>query len=277
MTIHNFNKSTHSSFIGFPSGKNPYVPVPEVFFTQLLPEIEDSAELKVTLHLFWLMAQKQGNPRCASDRELFADETLRRSLKRRGDPRPAEERLRQGLEQAVARGTLLRIHLKLVSEGKDGAERITWYFFNTARSRKVVEELQGGEMVPVRLLNDEATRRTHQEQRTRDNIQDIRDAGGTETGYTTVVAQGTEERREPESVQGARNVQVQVERPNIFVLYEQNIGLLSPMIAEELKDAADQYPTEWIEAAFREAVQQNKRKWSYIRAILRHWETEGRQ
>ena len=277
MTIHNFNKSNHSSFIGFPSGKNPYVPVPEVFFTQLLPEIEDSAELKVTLHLFWLMAQKQGNPRCASDRELFSDETLRRSLKRRGDPRPAEERLRQGLEQAVARGTLLRIHLKLVSEGKDGAERITWYFFNTARSRKVVEELQGGEMVPVRLLNDEATRRSHQEQRTRDNIQDIRDAGSMETGYTTVVAQGAEGRREPESVQGARNVQVQVERPNIFVLYEQNIGLLSPMIAEELKDAAEQYPTEWIEAAFREAVQQNKRKWSYIRAILRHWETEGRQ
>ena len=283
MTVHNFNKSNHSSFIGFPSGKNPYVPVPEVFFTQLLPEIEDSAELKVTLHLFWLMAQKQGNPRCTSDRELFSDATLLRSLKRRGDPRPAEERLRQGLEQAVARGTLLRIHLKLVSEGKDGAERITWYFFNTARSRKVVEELQGGEMVPVRLLNDEATQRRNEEQQTRDNIQNIRDtgntgnAGGTETGYTTVVAQGTEGRRGAELVQGARNVQVQVERPNIFVLYEQNIGLLSPMIAEELKDAADQYPTEWIEAAFREAVQQNKRKWSYIRAILRHWETEGRQ
>ena len=273
MTIHNLNKSTHSSFIGFPSGKNPYVPVPEVFFTQLLPEIEDSAELKVTLHLFWLMAQKQGNPRCTSDRELFSDETLRRSLKRRGDPRPAEERLRQGLEQAVARGTLLRIHLKLVSEGKDGAERITWYFFNTARSRKVVEELQGGEMVPVRLLNDEAKRKEGH----RENIQELRDVGAMEAGYTTMAGQGTEERREPEIVQGARNVQVQVERPNIFVLYEQNIGLLSPMIAEELKDAADLYPTEWIEAAFREAVQQNKRKWSYIRAILRHWETEGRQ
>ncbi|MBE3559929.1 MAG: DnaD domain protein [Ktedonobacteraceae bacterium] len=72
-------------------------------------------------------------------------------------------------------------------------------------------------------------------------------------------------------------VQVQIERPNIFVLYEQNIGLLSPLIAEELKDAAEQYPPEWIEDAFREAVQYNKRKWSYIRAILRRWETEGRQ
>src|SRR5437763_11950136 len=73
------------------------------------------------------------------------------------------------------------------------------------------------------------------------------------------------------------HVRVQVERPNIFVLYEQNIGLLSPLIADQLRDAAEQYPPEWIEAAFREAVQHNKRKWNYISAILRRWETEGRQ
>src|SRR5438067_5625851 len=65
-----------TGFVGFPSGKNPYVPVPEVFFTVLLPEIEDSAELKVTLHLFWMMAQKKGNPRWVSDRELLADRVL---------------------------------------------------------------------------------------------------------------------------------------------------------------------------------------------------------
>lgn len=245
---------TTTAFTGFPSGKNPYVPVPEVFFTKVLPEIEDSAELKVTLHLFWLLAHKQGNPRCASERELRTDNTLLYSLRRRGDPRPPEERLRQGLEQAVARGTLLRVYLRLVSEGKDGAEIIGWYFFNTARNRKVVEEMQGGEMIPVRLLRAE-------EERTIPESRSTVAAGG----YSTI--KGYE----------AKNIQVEVERPNIFVLYEQNIGLLSPLIAEELKDAADQYPPEWIEAAFREAVQQNKRKWSYIRAILRRWETEGRQ
>lgn len=238
-----------TGFIGFPAGKNPYVPVPEVFFTVLLPEIEDSAEIKVTLHLFWLMAQKKGNSRCVSDRELLADHVLLRGLKRRGDPRPPEERLRQGLEQALARGTLLRIHLRLVSEGNEQAEIIEWYFFNTARSRKVVDELQGGEMVPVRMLNVEQIE------------QEI-----------TVPAGVYNDQKET-----SRHVQVQVERPNIFVLYEQNIGLLSPLIADQLKDAADQYPPEWIEAAFREAVQHNKRKWSYISAILRRWETEGRQ
>jgi len=110
-----------TGFAGFPSGKNPFVPVPEVFFTVLLPEIEDSAELKVTLHLFWLLAQKKGNPRCVSGNDLRADHVLLRSLKRRGDPRPPEERLHQGLELALARGTLLRIHLRLVSEGDEQA------------------------------------------------------------------------------------------------------------------------------------------------------------
>src|SRR5947209_11991920 len=239
-------------FTGFPSGKNPYVPVPEVFFTVLLPEIEDSAELKVTLHLFWMLAQKKGNPRCVSDRELLADRVLLRGLKRRGDPRPPEERLHQGLEQALARGTLLRIHLRLVSEGDDQAEIIEWYFFNTARSRKVVDELQGGEMVPARLLTVE---QIEQE----DEI---------------VVPSGAYTSNKGSSKTG--HIQVQVERPNIFVLYEQAIGFLSPLIADQLNDAAERYPADWIEAAFREAVRQNKRKWSYISAILRNWETEGR-
>ena len=65
------------------------------------------------------------------------------------------------------------------------------------------------------------------------------------------------------------------ERPNIFTLYEQNIGLLTPMIAEELQEAETLYPPQWIEEAFREAVSLNKRSWSYIAAILRRWEAEG--
>jgi DNA replication protein len=239
-------------FAGFPSGKNPYVPVPEVFFTELLPEIEDTAELKVTLHLFWLLAQKQGDPRCVNERELVADRVLLQSLKRKGDPRPVEERLRQGLEKAVARGTILRIHLKVLNEAGDQEELVDWFFFNTFRSRKVVKELQGGELVPASILNIE------QEQLNESN----RIAGRQTTAHAYDTPQ---------------HIQVQIERPNIFVLYEQNIGLLSPLLADELKDAADQYPAEWIEAAFREAVQHNKRKWSYIRAILRRWETEGRQ
>jgi DNA replication protein len=66
------------------------------------------------------------------------------------------------------------------------------------------------------------------------------------------------------------------ERPNVFTLYEQNIGLLTPLIADELREAEQTYPAEWIEEAFHEAVALNKRSWKYIHAILERWRTEGR-
>jgi DnaD/phage-associated family protein len=252
-----------TAFTGFPTGKNPYVPIPEVFFTQILPEIEDSAELKVTLHIFWRLARKQAELRCISDEEMQTDKLLLRSLKRRGDPRPVEERLRVALEEAVARGTLLRVNLHMVGGNGDihNQKNVYWYFFNTSRSRKIVSGLQGGEMIPARmLLQDE---QTIQPAQTALQLNEKAVAAGV---YTKAINHDTK-----------RTVQVEVERPNIFVLYEQNIGLLSPLMAEELKDAADHFPLEWIEAAFREALQYNKRNWNYIRAILRRWETEGRQ
>jgi DNA replication protein len=259
-------------FAGFPAGKNPYVPVPEVFFTVLLPEIEDMAELKVTLHLFWLLAQKKGDPRCVSDHELIEDAVLLSSLKRKGDPRPVEERLQHGLDQAVARGTILRIHLKLLNERSDQEELVGWYFFNTARSRKVVQELQGSEVVPGSLLDIEAEQ-LEQEMILAGPGGSAGSGGSGGNGGSIQSGQSASRPRQGGSI----HAQVQIERPNIFVLYEQNIGLLSPLIADELKDAADHYPADWIEAAVREAVLHNKRKWSYIRAILRRWETEGRQ
>ena len=63
---------------------------------------------------------------------------------------------------------------------------------------------------------------------------------------------------------------------NIFTLYEQNIGLITPMVAEELKDAERLYPPEWIEDAFREAAALNKRSWRYIARILERWASEGK-
>jgi DnaD/phage-associated family protein len=64
--------------------------------------------------------------------------------------------------------------------------------------------------------------------------------------------------------------------PNIFTLYEENIGLLTPMIAEELRDAEITYPELWIKDAVKEAVNAGKRNWRYISAILERWATEGK-
>src|SRR5207249_7916281 len=65
-------------------------------------------------------------------------------------------------------------------------------------------------------------------------------------------------------------------RPGIYELYEQNIGLLTPLIAEELREAERRYPSEWIEDAFREAVAYNRRNWRYVERILDNWATRGR-
>jgi DnaD/phage-associated family protein len=66
------------------------------------------------------------------------------------------------------------------------------------------------------------------------------------------------------------------ETANIFRLYEENIGPLTPLIAETLGEAEDTYPPEWIEDALRIAVQRNKRTWRYVAAILERWQREGR-
>ncbi len=63
---------------------------------------------------------------------------------------------------------------------------------------------------------------------------------------------------------------------DIFTLYEQNIGMLTPMIADELREAEKQYPENWIRDAIKESVSLNKRNWRYIARILEHWSTEGR-
>jgi DnaD/phage-associated family protein len=65
-------------------------------------------------------------------------------------------------------------------------------------------------------------------------------------------------------------------RPTIYELYEQNIGLLTPLLAEELLEATATYPADWIEDAFREAVAQNKRNWRYVQRILESWASRGR-
>jgi DnaD/phage-associated family protein len=52
--------------------------------------------------------------------------------------------------------------------------------------------------------------------------------------------------------------------------------MLTPMIAEELREAEKIYPESWIRDAIKEAVSQGKRKWSYIAAILERWSTDGR-
>jgi len=205
------------AFSGFPIGKLAYTPLPDLFFGELLPLIDNLAELKVTLFVFWLLHRKKGARRYVTLQDLRSDGGLMRSLQ--GLASAPEEALREGLEKAVARGTLLFL---VSSKGDD-----RFYFVNSGKGRQAFEQAQLGEI---------------------------------------------------ELEEGTTLVQpvVPVERPNIFVLYEQNIGLLQPIIAEELQDAERTYPREWIEEAFRIAVENNVRNWKYVRRILERWATEGK-
>ncbi|PKN92993.1 MAG: hypothetical protein CVU44_11215 [Chloroflexi bacterium HGW-Chloroflexi-6] len=64
-------------------------------------------------------------------------------------------------------------------------------------------------------------------------------------------------------------------KPNIFRVYEQNFGALTPMIADELRDFEKTYPLEWIEYAMREAVTNNARNVKYVSAVLKRIQLHG--
>ncbi len=212
-------------FNGFRGGRQAVVPVPDAFFAILLPQIDNIWELKVTLHLFWLLARRTGLPKVVAQSELAADSDLLQALKTIKGPRPAEDYLREGLDLAVARGTLLMIVVERIGGSED-----QWYLLNTEASRLALERLRRGEATLGETLHAPA------------NDMEL----------------------------------VRVHRPNIFTLYEQNIGALTPILADELRDAELTYPDEWIGAAIRLAVESNRRNWRYIQGILRRWEAEGR-
>ncbi len=71
-------------------------------------------------------------------------------------------------------------------------------------------------------------------------------------------------------------VGLEKERPNIFLLYEQNIGMITPLLADQLRQAERTYPENWIRDAFSIAVSQNKRTWAYIYRILQNWAEHGK-
>ena len=58
-------------FSGFPA-KMRFTPIPNLFFSNLLTQINDIAELKTTLHIFWSLYGKRGYPRFVTGVTPFA-------------------------------------------------------------------------------------------------------------------------------------------------------------------------------------------------------------
>lgn len=219
-------------FSGFPAGKQPVSRVPDTFFTELLPAIDDLAELKVSLYCVWLLNHKQGDLKYTRVAEIAADDRFMAGLG--VGPEAQIRALRQGLERAEARGTLLRVKVRK-TPGRENAgpggdvdlAEEDWYFLNSEHGRGAVERIRRDELrfVAEPLPDD---------------------------------------------------ISLQAHRPHIFTLYEQNIGLIQPMIAEELRDAERTFPPAWLEDAFRIAAEMNVRHWKYVRTILERWAAEGK-
>jgi len=173
--------------------KTDFISLPDSFFTQAVPKIQDLAELKIVLYVSYLILRKPDRPHPdiigVTYKELKA-ESCRLSAELN------EKTLRQALDSAVEHGTLLH---------------------STLNINGVLEDV-----------------------------------------YSL-----TADSRQPPAV-------------NIFALYEQNIGMITSIITEELKEAEKLYPPKWIEEAFKEAVTLNKRNWKYIARILERWASEGK-
>jgi DnaD/phage-associated family protein len=210
-------------FGGFIVATEPSVPLPLSFFTEVLPQITEIAELHVTLAAFRLVHQAGGMDSPVPERAIVRDRHLREALRVVGSPREPDQRIATGLDLAVGRGTLLRFSTD------HGQARRVWYYVNTPANQALVAAMSRGAVAPPRALweGDEAPA-------------------------------------------------VQPERPNVFRLYEQNIGLLTPLIADHLVEALEHYPREWIEDAINEAVTYNRRSWRYIQRILEQWAVSGR-
>jgi DnaD/phage-associated family protein len=203
------------TFTGF-STDDP-IRLPQEFFTEVLPGITQPTELKVTLHVFYLLKASRRRPRMVEWATLCADTTLARSLRAVAPLQPFEDVLIDGMEAAVRRGTLLHVPVP------EGPRVGNWYLANTERNRAWALRAGDGDIswLPPTPLP--------------------------------------------------------TERPTIFSLYEQNIGILTPMLVVELREAEEAYPSEWLTDAIREAVRSNKRSWRYIRAILERWARDGRE
>ena len=205
-------------FAGFPPGKLRFTRIPNPFFTDLLPEIDDLNELKITLYVFWRFDHMEGNFRYLRLQNLLSDETLLDALDH--NKKKAVAIMQQSIENMLQRGTIISAEIKI----EDQVEHL--YFLNTVRGQNAVKAIALGQWVPT----------------------------GDEHFPITL----------------------KLEKPNIFRLYEEHIGPITPMISESLQDVEQEYSPEIVEEAIRIAVENNVRKWNYVEAILKRWKEEGK-
>lgn len=60
-----------------------------------------------------------------------------------------------------------------------------------------------------------------------------------------------------------------------FQLYQQQIGVINPRLAELVREDIEDIPLEWIPLAFDRAAAANANKWAYVKGTLQNWKAQG--
>ena len=199
------------SFGGFQEEAMELIRLPEAFFTQLMPEIDDLSQLRLLLYILWHIEKQVSKVRYLRLEDLLSDPALLRMMH-------GEEALKSALVSLVKLGAVLKAELRWMDE--------TYYFINGPQGRMAVTAIEKGEWKEAN------------------------------------------QRQTPIHLTG--------EKPNIYKLYEENIGPITPLMAEILKEDEKTYPASWIKDAIEIAVTRNARNWKYVQAILKRWQQEGR-
>lgn len=271
-----------TGFIGFPDKKMSPIFVPDFFFTDLLPQIDDMAELKLTLHCFWLLNEQKGTLRYLRGDDLRSDWKLLESLAMDSDLRAPLTVLEDALERTIARNTLLRLEISttigeeprvLESRPDDGVEMSNDYDNDLLYDGEFDEHLVDiSDAEPIFEPDNLDSMNPASDDTIIEDWYFMNTVKGRQT--LAMIRQGKLHEVLAAIPDEAR---LHVERPNIFVMYEQNVGFMSPMIAEQLRDMEKTYSPDWVEEAFEIAVSKNVRNLKYIQAILKRWETDGRE
>jgi DnaD/phage-associated family protein len=154
--------------------------------------------------------------------------------------------------------------------GRDKAYRILAELMETGYARRV-KEREKGKIVRISYLISEAP--LPEKPETVEPYPAQPEAANPDPANPTQHIKESLQEKDSTTTTAAR-----AERPNIFLLYEQAFGqtINGQMLADELKDAEQEFPADWLEDAFREAVMANARNWRYVRACLLAWKANGK-
>jgi DnaD/phage-associated family protein len=141
------------TFAGFPA-RPEATAVPNVFFTDVLPQLGDATELAVTLFAFRALMRKRGFPRYLTIDELTGDAALCAFIENAAGPagRGPGDEAAPAIGRALGRAVEVGVLLALAVE-RDGT-RHELYFLNAPADRRGLEAVRTGAVDVGRVLRD---------------------------------------------------------------------------------------------------------------------------